>query len=121
MSATFTHSGEPATFVQRVAGADWVQDIDPDHMCVGFYAARSAKVSFANARLELSEAHTQPRTPVQATPVAPALTLFSAPETSIRDYTIRARPNCDGTLAVTDNGSGERIVEARVAANEIFG
>ncbi|MDX3458488.1 right-handed parallel beta-helix repeat-containing protein [Streptomyces sp. ME02-8801-2C] len=121
MSATFTHAGEPATFEQRVAGADWVQDIDPDHMYVGLYAARNAKVSFDNARLEVSEAHTQPRTPVQVPPVAPALTLFSAPETSTRDYTIRARPNYDGTLVVTDTGSGERIAEARVAANEIFG
>ncbi|MDW4911341.1 right-handed parallel beta-helix repeat-containing protein [Streptomyces sp. ADMS] len=121
MSATFTHAGEPATFVQRVAGADWVQDIDPDHMYLGLYAARNARVSFENARLEVSEAHTQPRTPVQVAPVAPALTLFSAPETSTRDYTLRARPNYDGTLVVTDTGSGERIAEARVAANEIFG
>ncbi len=119
MSATYTHAGEPATFVQRVAGADWVQDIDPDHMYVGFYAARNAKVSFANARLELSEAHTQPRTPVQVTPAAPSLTLFSAPETSTSDYTLRARPNYDGTLTVTD-ATGAQLTEARVTANQVF-
>ncbi|MFF6781192.1 right-handed parallel beta-helix repeat-containing protein [Streptomyces sp. NPDC012510] len=120
MSATFTHAGEPATFEQRVAGADWVQDIDPDRMYVGFYAARNAKVSFENARLDLSDAHTRPRPPVQPTPVAPALTLFSPPETSTRDYTLRARPNYDGTLTVTDARGGERLTEARVTAKEVF-
>ncbi|BBC35714.1 hypothetical protein SGFS_070080 [Streptomyces graminofaciens] len=119
MSATFTHAGEPATFEQRVAGADWVQDIDPDHMYVGFYAARNAKVSFANARLELSEAHTQPRTPVQTTPVAPALALLSPAETSTRDYTLRARPNHDGVITVAD-AAGERVAEGRVKANKVF-
>ncbi|MET8983753.1 right-handed parallel beta-helix repeat-containing protein [Streptomyces sp. NPDC004539] len=117
MSATFTHAGAPVTFTQRVAGADWVQDIDPDHMYVGFYAARNAKAVFSNARLELTEAHTKPRTPATPVPVPPALTLLSPPETSTRDYVLRARPNQAGTLAVTRGA--ESVVQTGVKANEV--
>ncbi|GAA2056320.1 exopolygalacturonate lyase [Streptomyces cheonanensis] len=119
MSATFTHAGEPATFEQRVDGADWVQDIDPDHMYVGFYAARNAKVSFDNARLELSEADTRPRTPVEPAPVQPALTLHSADRSSSAQYTLRARTNTAGTLTVTD-GKGKKVAQKRLAAGDYF-
>ncbi|WP_227870267.1 right-handed parallel beta-helix repeat-containing protein [Streptomyces otsuchiensis] len=119
MSATFTHAGEPATFERRVAGADWVQDIDPDRMHVGFYAARNAKVSFDNANLELSEADTQPRPPVETAPEQPALALLSPAETSTRQYTLQARPNYAGTLTVTD-GTGKRVAKTRLDAHEVF-
>ncbi|MGW0983423.1 right-handed parallel beta-helix repeat-containing protein [Streptomyces xiamenensis] len=119
MSATFTHAGEPATFEQRVTGADWVQDIDPDRMYVGFYAARNAKVTFENAHLELSGAQTQPRPPTEPVPVQPALTLHSAPETSTAQYTLRARTNTAGTVTVTDE-RGKRVAHKRLAAGEFF-
>ncbi|GAB2894748.1 exopolygalacturonate lyase [Streptomyces mayteni] len=118
MSTTFTHAGEPATFTQRVAGADWVQDQDPDHMYVGFYAARNALVTFENASLELSEADTQPRVDPEPLLPAPSLTLLSPPDSSVRDYTLRARPTYDGTLTVTRDGTP--IASSPVSAGEPF-
>ncbi|WP_228447273.1 right-handed parallel beta-helix repeat-containing protein [Streptomyces paludis] len=120
ISSTFTHVGQPVTFERRVTGADWVQDIDPDHMYVGFYAARNAKVTFDNARLELSEAHTQPRPATEPVPVKPALTVLSPPVTSGLDYPLRARPNVDGTVEFTD-AAGTVLHRAHTTAHRTVG
>ncbi|WP_209314522.1 right-handed parallel beta-helix repeat-containing protein [Streptomyces bohaiensis] len=119
MAATFTHAGEPATFEQRVDGADWVQDIDPDRMFVGFYAARNAKITVENAQLEVSGADTVPRAPVEPQPEQPALAMLSPTETSARVYALQTRPNQAGELVVTDD-RGKRVAKKRLKAHQVY-
>ncbi|MCL3861583.1 right-handed parallel beta-helix repeat-containing protein [Actinotalea sp. K2] len=104
MSTTFTHLPEPETFERVLQGADWVQDIDPENMTVGFFAARNAAVRITNASLTLSAADTQPR--VVTPPPAPAasLTLLSPPHSGSTAYDVRTRTNDDGHLSVTVGG-----------------
>ena len=119
MSTTFTHLSEPETFQRVLDGADWVQDIDPENMTVGFFAARNATARISNASLTLSPADTQPR--VVTPPPAPRaqLSILSAPHTGTADHDVRTRTNYDGTLTLT--ADGETVVDAApVTAGEPF-
>jgi hypothetical protein len=80
MSATFTHLAEEKTFEQRIKGADFVQVMDKDHMYIGFYASRNAKMTIENANLTLSEANTV--SPAEPSPVSPSMNIVSAQESS---------------------------------------
>jgi hypothetical protein len=104
MSTTFTHLDEPRTFEHVLDGADWVQDIDPDNMTVGFFASRNALVRINDGSLTLSEADTQPRTPVVPPRPDAALTLVSPPTSGTAAYDFKAAANYDGQISLTVDG-----------------
>jgi hypothetical protein len=104
MSVTFTHLPEVKTFEYRVKGADYVQVLDPDHMYVGFYAARNAKMIVENARLTVSEAHTVPTPPTEPEPIVPVMNIVSAPTSGSENYEVKVLANTDGTLKLLKDG-----------------
>lgn len=118
MSATFTHLSEKKIFEQRVKGADLVQVLDPDHMYVGFYAARNAKMTVRNASLTLSDAHTVPTPPTPPAKETAVMNIVSAPETGSADYELKALANYDGTITITKDGR-EVVSNAAVVKNEV--
>ncbi|MDR6121426.1 hypothetical protein QFZ87_001023 [Bacillus sp. SLBN-46] len=119
MSATFTHLSEQKTFEKRITGADMVQVIDPDHMYVGFYAARNAKMTVRNARLTLSEAHTIPTPPAPIVEPKAAMEIVSAPEIGSADYELKALANYDGTITVTRDGT-EVVSSEALKKDEVY-
>ncbi|WP_051633609.1 right-handed parallel beta-helix repeat-containing protein [Bacillus sp. UNC41MFS5] len=119
MSATFTHLAEEKIFEQRVKGADLVQVMDKDHMYVGFYAARNAKMTIQNAKLTLSEAHTVPTPPTEPVPDKPAMSLLSAPESGSQQYDLKALANYKGTISVVKDGE-EVVSGAAVQKDEVY-
>ncbi|MFJ5714154.1 right-handed parallel beta-helix repeat-containing protein [Neobacillus sp. NPDC093127] len=119
MSTTFTHLSEKKTFEQRVKGADLVQVLDPDHMYVGFYAARNAKMTVTNASLTLSDAHTVATPPTPPAKENAAMNIVSAPETGSADYTLKTLANYDGTIAIAKDGK-EVVSNAAVLKNEVY-
>ena len=100
-------------------GADWVQDIDPDGMTVGLYAARNVAVTFSNVSLTRSDADTQPR-PESPEPVTPVTFDVRSPQHSgTTDYRFAASASYDGVVDVAVDG--ETVVEgATVTAGERF-
>lgn len=119
MSVTLTHLDEPVTFEHVLEGADWVQDIDPDNMTVGFFASRNALVRINNASLTLSEANTQPRTPVVPPQPGAELTLLSAPTSGTEAYEFKASGNYDGAMTLA--ADGETLIEdAPVTGGEVW-
>ncbi|MDZ5076365.1 right-handed parallel beta-helix repeat-containing protein [Nesterenkonia sp. HG001] len=113
MSTTSTHLDEPETHTHQLDGADWVQDIEPDLMTVGFFASRNVAVTFSGASLTLSDADTQPR-PEQPEPVTPVSFDLRAPEHSgSTSYPFAASAGHPGTVDVAVDGetviSGEPI------------
>ncbi|MEH7336225.1 right-handed parallel beta-helix repeat-containing protein [Neobacillus drentensis] len=119
MSATFTHLAEEKTFEQRIKGADLVQVMDKDHMYVGFYAARNAKMTIQNAKLTLSEAHTVPTPPTDSVPEKPAMNLLSAPESGSQQYDLKALANYKGTISVLKDGE-EVVSGASVQKDQVY-
>lgn len=86
------------------ASADMVNVIEADRMYVGFFAARNARVTFSNAKLSLSEAHTVPAPKFVAKPYALRFELASPDVTATEDYTLQARANYDGRVSVIQDG-----------------
>jgi pectate disaccharide-lyase len=119
MSATYTHLAEEKTFEQRVKGADLVQVMDKDHMYVGFYAARNAKMTIQNAKLTLSEAHTVPTSPTEPVPDKPSMSLLSAPESGSQQYELKALANYSGTISVVKDGE-EVVSGAAVHKDQVY-
>jgi hypothetical protein len=119
MSVTLTHLAEPVTFERVLQGADWVQDIDSDNMAVGFFAARNALVRINDASLTLSEANTQPRTPVVPPLPKAALPLLSPPTSGTTEYDFKAAPNYDGRISLSVDGSDE-VIDAPVTGGEVW-
>ncbi|OSM42594.1 pectate disaccharide-lyase [Nesterenkonia sp. PF2B19] len=104
MSTTYTHLDEPEPHTHELEGADWVQDIEPDLMTVGFFASRNVAVTFSDASLTLSDADTQPR-PEQPEPVTPVAFDLRAPEHSgSTDYSFAASASYPGTVDVAVDG-----------------
>lgn len=105
MSTTYTHLGAPQTYTRQLEGADWVQEIDPDVMTVGFFASRNVAATFSNASLVLSDADTQPR-PQQPEPVTPASFDLRAPAHSgSTDYHLAASAPYAGSVDLLVNGA----------------
>ncbi|QCJ44716.1 right-handed parallel beta-helix repeat-containing protein [Bacillus sp. S3] len=119
MSTTFLHSSEKKTFETRVKGADLVQVLDPDHMYVGFYAARNAKMTVRNASLTLSEAHTVPTPPAPPAKENAVMNIVSAPESGSADYKLRVLANYDGTISISKDGK-EVAGKTAVVRNEVY-
>ncbi|WP_052352748.1 right-handed parallel beta-helix repeat-containing protein [Neobacillus dielmonensis] len=119
MSVTFTHLSEGKKFEHRVKGADYVQVLDPEHMYVGFYAARNARMVVENARLTLSEAHTVPSPAAEPKPVAPSINLVSAPTCGSENYEVKVVANAEGTLKLLKDGI-EVVRGALVAEDKFF-
>lgn len=118
MSATFHTDGDDTTFSQSLTGADWMQEIAPDSMTVGFFASRNAKIRVNDASLALSQADTQPR-PAEPEPESSvSLEVLSPEHSGSTDYPVRLRPSHDGTVEVTANG--EPILEEPVVSDEKF-
>jgi hypothetical protein len=117
MSSTFSYDGEEHTSSRTLEGADWVQDIDPGTMTVGFFASRNVAVTFSDASLTLSPANTQPRPPTPE-PVTPVTFQVTSPQHSgTAAYPFRARAAYDGTIDVVVDG--EPVVEqAAMTAGE---
>lgn len=105
MSTTYTHLGEPQTHTRQLEGADWVQDIDPDSMTVGFFASRNVAVTFSDASLVLSDADTQPR-PQRPEAVTPASFDLRAPARSgSTDYHVAASAPYAGSVDLLVDGA----------------
>ncbi|WP_130448617.1 right-handed parallel beta-helix repeat-containing protein [Zhihengliuella halotolerans] len=118
MSTTYEGTGQPETFTRELVGADWVQDIDPDNMTVGFFASRNVAATFSNASLTLSDADTQPR-PVEPEPVAPVSFDLRAPAHSgAAAYPLAATASHDGEVLVSVDGAVAEALPA-TAGEEI--
>ncbi|MFE7629561.1 right-handed parallel beta-helix repeat-containing protein [Kocuria sp. NPDC057446] len=105
MSTTSTHHGEPQTHTRELEGADWVQDIEPDSMTVGFFASRNVAVTFSDASLVLGDADTQPR-PQRPEAVTPASFDLRAPARSgSTDYHVAASAPHAGRVDLRVDGA----------------
>ncbi|UTE72774.1 right-handed parallel beta-helix repeat-containing protein [Rossellomorea marisflavi] len=119
MSATFTHLEGSPTFKQEIVGADLVQVLDPDHMQIGFYAARNASMTVDNANLSTSEAHTVPTPEQPEVQPDPSLTILSPKESGAKEYSLKAVSTVDGKMSVYQDG--KRIVNGKkVKANDVL-
>ncbi|TXK82486.1 fibronectin type III domain-containing protein [Paenibacillus sp. N3.4] len=119
LTTTYKHVTPNVIITKEVAGADLVQAIDPDHMYVGFYVARNAKMIVENAKLTLSKANTIPSVVVPTAEPAATMNIVSAPQSGSAAYDLKALANYGGTISVTKDGA-QVIANAVVTKNEAF-
>ncbi|MDR2194364.1 MAG: right-handed parallel beta-helix repeat-containing protein [Treponema sp.] len=142
-----TNSGFNAVILQTVRGAgggggyagqrfdyfipepDLLTAINKDHYYIGFFAARSAEITVRN--ISYSEANVDdcaPRVIPDSVLIEPSLNIYSPSASASSDYTLVARSNVEGTLAVSLNGTalpeeagrGEWMVEKSNAVSVPF-
>ncbi|MFM2478013.1 right-handed parallel beta-helix repeat-containing protein [Celerinatantimonas sp. MCCC 1A17872] len=100
---SITQDGKTQSY-QIKAPANLVSVQDPKHQYVGFFAARNAKVKFANVDLKTSTAHTV-NAPQYQSPQTPTLVeVASAKLTGLHDYAVQALANYAGVYQVYQDG-----------------
>lgn len=89
---------------KNIQGADRVTQLDKNGYYVGFFASRNAKITVNQAKLVLSQAHTQPGAPYVAPSLQPRIELMSSPVVTRRDGLLQLRTNGKGHLLIELDG-----------------
>lgn len=116
--ANIDGSGEVSQVIEG-ANANIVQRIDPRYMYVGFFAARNVRVSFSNARISLSKAHTVDAPKYVAPDAAPVFDIASPDVATTETYLLQVRASVNGKLSVKQD-SKLVLNAAEVAASTLF-
>ena len=85
---------------------DLLTSINKNHYYVGFFAARDAEVTISNIHYEEADADDcAPKIEQLPDVYTPSVSVYSPGTTSTADYTLYARANVEGNIAVSLNGA----------------
>lgn len=112
-------AGSEAWVSEKLPRADLIAVQDKKHYYVGFFASRNARITVSEASLTVSPAQTITSEPFVTKSWPPVMQITSANKSLIKDYTLQARANYDGTYTVRHNEVTIGLDKA-VKAGEMF-
>jgi hypothetical protein len=123
-----TNTGYHASFPKTIAGEDTIteyilydssklQQLDPDHVYVGFVVARGCNVTVSDVKFNVTDARTDPPAEEEPAELVPLITVIDSPTSYYTEnYPFVFYANADGVINVTDKGGKSIIKDKPVKA-----
>ncbi|MBQ7384832.1 MAG: hypothetical protein IJV72_08605, partial [Clostridia bacterium] len=99
--------------------ADALDQLDPDYVYAGFFAARNARVTVTDVSLTtVNQEEDTFVEPIEITKVVPMLTITSASSTTKSDYTFEVNTNLAGSIEIYNKTTSKVLATATIGAKE---
>ncbi len=96
---------------------DALDQLDPDYVYAGFFAARNATFTVSDVSLTTINKEDDPfEEVIEPTKVIPLLTITSASTTTSDKHTFELNANLSGTVEITDGLTGELLASSEISA-----